>query len=297
MKKSKKYTQVKNRNFKQSGFIMPLYMDLHKGVQHVSRDEMNQLHQCDLNVQDKFGVKIHKFWINEEAGTIFCLIEAPTKEACHNVHVQAHGMTACEIIEVQPSDVVLFMGEGKSDDIGVAVHTNGEYDSSVRTFLFTDIVGSTDLTQTFGEDKAMVFLRKHNEIVRNHLNLNNGKEVKHTGDGIMACFISASKAVNCAKDIQQNLKRFRDNNSEFPLHVRIGLNTGEPVTEGNDFFGMAVQLAARVCAKAESNQVLVSNVVKEICDGKHIKFRDCGSAELKGFSTPVSIYEVEWNHG
>lgn len=274
---------------------MPLYMDLHKGVHGVSRDEMKHIHQCDLNVQDKHGVSIHKFWVNEEAGTVFCLIEAPNKEACNHVHLEAHGMTACEIIEVTPSDVVLFMGNGKADDIGMAVHTNGQYDSAVRTFLFTDIVGSTDLTQSLGEDKAMSLVRKHNEVVRNHLNLNEGKEVKHTGDGIMACFISASKAVNCSKEIQRSLKIFRESNPEYPLHVRIGLNTGEPVTEGNDFFGSAVQLAARVCNKADSNQVLVSNVVKELCMGKNIRFIDQGLAELKGFSSPVAIYEVEWS--
>ena len=293
----KDVTQIKNCNFKTKRRIMPLYMDLHKGVQNVSRDEMNHLHQCDLNVQDKHGVKIQKFWVNEKAGTVFCLIEAPNKEACHSVHTEAHGMTACEIIEVQPSDVILIMGEGKADDIGMAVHTNGEYDSSIRTFLFTDIVGSTELTQSLGEDKAMSFVRKHNEIVRNQLNLNNGKEVKHTGDGIMACFISPVRAVNCAKEIQNILKKFREDNPQFPLHVRIGLNTGEPVTEGNDFFGVAVQLAARVCNKAESNQVLVSSIVKELCLGKNIFFKDQGMVDLKGFNSPISVYEVDWEHG
>jgi class 3 adenylate cyclase len=269
-------------------------MDLHKGLQNVSRDEINHLHQCDLRVQDKHGARIQKFWVNEKAGTVFCLIEAPDKESCHAIHTEAHGMTACEIIEVQPSDVLLIMGEGKADEIGMAVHTNGEYDSSIRTFLFTDIVGSTDLTQSLGEDNAMIIVRKHNEIVRNQLNLYNGKEVKHTGDGIMACFISAAKAVNCAREIQKNLKKFRDSNPDFPLQVRIGINTGEPVTEGNDFFGVAVQLAARVCNKAESNQVLVSNIVKDLCLGKNIFFIDRGMVELKGFNSPVSVHEADW---
>jgi class 3 adenylate cyclase len=269
-------------------------MDLHKGVYGLTKDEMKHLHQCDLNVQDKHGAKFHKFWVNEEAGTVFCLIEAPSKEACAAVHLDAHGMTACEIVEVQPSDVLLLVGQGGADDIGMVVHTDGQYDSSVRSFLFTDIVGSTDLTQIVGDAKAMAIIRKHNEIVRSSIISNNGKEVKHTGDGIMACFSSAFKAVNSAREIQKNLKELRDKNPDYPLHIRIGLNTGEPVTEGDDFFGVAVQMAARICNKAEANQVLVSGIVKELCMGKAVNFIDHGQAQLKGFNSPVSIYEVDY---
>lgn len=269
-------------------------MDLHKGVPKLSEEEMKQIHEADLAVQDKYGVKYHKFWVNEEAGTVFCLVEGPNKEACIHTHKDAHGLLPCEIVEVKPSDVTLIMGDVGANGIGRAVHTDGHYDSSVRTFLFTDIVGSTDLTQSVGDVKAMTIIRKHNEVVRNNLITHDGKEIKHTGDGIMACFVSAFKAVNCAKEIQKALKTFRNDNPEYPLHVRIGLNTGEPVTEGDDFFGTTVQLAARLCNKAESGQVLVSNIVKELCMGKDINFSDLGQTELKGFSSPMLIYQVEW---
>lgn len=273
---------------------MPLYMDFHKGVHGVTNDQVKQLHQADLDVQDTYGVKYHKFWMNEEAGTIFCLTEGPNKEACMAVHEKAHGQMACEIIEVEQSDVALFMGMAGANGAGRVIHTDGQYDSAVRTFLFTDIVGSTDLTQLVGDAKAIAIIRKHNKIVRDNIILNNGKEVKHTGDGIMACFISAFNAVNCAREIQKNLKTHRDENPGDPLYVRIGLNTGEPVTEGGDFFGVAVQMASRICNKAESNQVLVSNIVKELCMGKMLDFVDRGQVELKGFSSPVVVYEVDW---
>jgi class 3 adenylate cyclase len=269
-------------------------MDFHKGVHGVTNDQAKQLHQADLDVQDKYGVKYHKFWMNEETGTIFCLTEGPSKEACIAVHGEAHGQMACEIIEVQQSDVALFMGIAGTNGAGRVVYTDGQYDSAVRTFLFTDIVDSTDLTQQVGDAKAIEIIRKHNKIVRDNIILNEGKEVKHTGDGIMASFVSAFKAVNCAREIQKNLKKLRDENPGYPLHVRIGLNTGEPVTEGGDFFGVTVQMAARICNKAESNQVLVSNIVKELCMGKTLNFVDRGPMELKGFSSPISVYEVDW---
>ena len=80
---------------------MPLYMDLHRGMKGLTREEIENAHRLDEQVQDKYGVKYQKFWMNEEAGTIFCLIEAPSKEAAIAVHREAHGLLADELIEVQ----------------------------------------------------------------------------------------------------------------------------------------------------------------------------------------------------
>ena len=106
------------------------------------------------------------------------------------------------------------------------MHTDGQYDSSVSTFLFTDIAGSTDLTRRVGDNGAISIVRKHNEIVRSSIISYDGKEVKHTGDGIMAVFVSAVKAVNCAIEIQKKLKTYRKGKPGYPLHVHIGINTG-----------------------------------------------------------------------
>lgn len=269
-------------------------MDLHRNMQGITKEELNNSHLQDLNVQEKYGVKYRKFWINEEAGTVFCLIEGPNMEACQAVHEEAHGKIACEIIEVHPSDFSLFMGPGQTDPIGQVVHPDGKTDSAVRTFLFTDIVNSTQITQQIGDNGSLMILRRHNEIVRNALQENEGKEVKHTGDGIMACFLSTSKAVRCAEEIQKNFEQFREKYSNIPLQVRIGLNAGEPVTESDDFFGAAVQTAKRICDYGNPNQILVSNVVHDLCLGKKIEFSDIGKIPLKGLENPQVLYEVDW---
>lgn len=80
---------------------MPLYMDFHKGLKGVTNDQIKHIHEADLEVQDKFGVKIHKFWMNEAAGTVFFLMEGSSKDACMHTHDEAHGYSACEIIEVK----------------------------------------------------------------------------------------------------------------------------------------------------------------------------------------------------
>ena len=273
---------------------MPLYMDLHRYPNGITKEECEMAHLQDLKVQKKYGVKYLKYWMNESAGTVYCLIDAPDKEACHAVHDEAHGEVATDIIEIDYSDYNLVMGEGASGPIGQALLSNGQLDSAVRTFLFTDIVNSTEITQNIGDSGSFVILKRHNEIVRNALQENGGQEVKHTGDGIMACFLSASKAVKCAEEIQVALEQFRKKYENIPLQVRIGLNAGEPVSEGDDFFGAAVQVAKRICDYGAPNQILVSNVLHDLCLGKNINFEPVGEVELKGIEAPQMLYEVCW---
>ncbi len=162
------------------------------------------------------------------------------------------------------------------------------------TILFTDIEGSTTLTQRVGDAKAQELLRTHNTIVRDALKTHGGSEVKHTGDGIMASLPSASQALQCAVEIQIAVAAHVRQHGEAPLSVRIGLNTGEPVAEDRDLFGTAVQLARRICDRAEPGQILVSNVVRELAAGKGFLFSDHGDVELRGFEDPVRLYEVRW---
>jgi class 3 adenylate cyclase len=154
-----------------------------------------------------------------------------------------------------------------------------------QTIMFTDLESSTALTQRVGDEAAQDVLHGHNDAVRKALADNGGREVKHTGDGIMAAFPSAVRAVEAALQIQRDL-------AGGEVRVRIGLNAGEPIAEDDDFFGTAVQLAARVCDRAEPGQVLVSNVVRELCAGKKLAFTHHSDATLKGFDEPVALFEV-----
>ena len=161
----------------------------------------------------------------------------------------------------------------------------GAAPSPFRTILFTDLESSTALTQRLGDAKAQEVLRGHNDAVRAALDAHGGQEVKHTGDGIMASFPSAVAAVEAALAMQRDL-------AGAEVRVRIGLNAGEPIAEDGDYFGTAVQLAARLCDRAEPGQVLVSDVVRQLCAGKNFTFDDVGAATLKGFDEPVALYAV-----
>ena len=174
-------------------------------------------------------------------------------------------------------------GEPRADDGGAPV-----------TLLFTDMTGSTALTQRLGDAGAQEIVRAHNDIVRRSLAANGGKEVKHTGDGLMVSFTSASSALECAIAIQQGVAAFVEERPESDLRVRVGLNAGEPVAEGGDYFGTAVQLAARICDLAEPGQILVSGVVRDLVAGKKYLFADHGETVPRGFEDAVHLYEARW---
>ena len=172
--------------------------------------------------------------------------------------------------------------------------TGGEKKSSIMTVMFTDMVGSTDLTQARGDVAAQEIVRKHNAIVRTALTQFAGHEVKHTGDGIMASFASAANAVDATIQIQRQVATHNEKQPNLPLHLRIGLNSGEPIQEEDDLFGSTVQLAARVCAATDSDQTLCTQVVKDLAGSKALAFSDGGVHALKGFRDKFQLWEVSW---
>src|SRR6201993_4992836 len=275
---------------------MPLYMDIHEVPGGVSAEDVAKAHAQDVKIEDKDGVHYHKYWVNEKTGKIFCLCHAPNAEAATQVHREAHGMVADKIIEIQPELAEGFFGGVEVNDAGAAVvpGATNERDPGIRTVLFTDIVESTTLTQSLGDEAALAMLGVHDTIVRDALSTLGGREIKHTGDGIMACFISPAGAVRCAIQIQRELDKHGQASPERALKIRVGAAAGEPVEQHNDLFGSTVQLASRLCAHAQPEQILVSNAIAELCLGKGFQFDDLGEVTLKGFGHPVRAHAAAW---
>ncbi len=276
---------------------MPLYMDIHE-LGEVSAEDVAKAHVADLEAQEKYGVNYLKYWVNEKCGKVFCLVEAPNAEAANSCHREAHGLVARKIIEIQPELADGFLGRDIETDAAGAVLLPGggtdARDPGIRTVLFTDIVDSTTFTQSLGDEAALALFGIHDTIVRDALSALGGREVKHTGDGIMASFVSAAGAVRCAIQIQRELARHEEANPERPLKIRVGAAAGEPVEQNNDLFGSTVQLAARLCAHAQPEQILVTNAIAELCIGKGLLFEDLGEVPLRGFSYPVRARAAAW---
>lgn len=167
----------------------------------------------------------------------------------------------------------------------------------VVAVLFTDIAGSTALTQELGDAGAQKVVHAHNKIVRENLTRFQGREVKHTGDGIMCSFDQPTNAVEASIEMQKETIQLRTTNPELPLKLKIGINAGEPIAEDNDLFGTTVQLAARIVDKAQADQIFVSETVKGICTGKGISFSSAGGFPMKGFDGDVNLYSVNYQAG
>lgn len=273
---------------------MPLYMDIHRGVD-ADVEEVRAAHLSDLQAQEKYGVKYRKYWHNPANGTVCCLVEGPDPQACEAVHREAHGLAPEKIIEVEEDVVEAFLGDSMDAGMGRMVRPGGAPDGGFRTIFFSDIVDSTALTQQLGDREVLEMLKVHDRVIRRHLDTYDGTEVKHTGDGIMASFSSSAKAVQCAIAIQHDFSRHNEEAPDRPIRVRLGLSAGEPVESNNDLFGATVQLARRVCDQAEGGRVYVSNVVRELCLGKGYRFSPVGERQLKGFPEPVHLHEVNWS--
>jgi class 3 adenylate cyclase len=278
---------------------VPIYIDRHDLYGSLA-EAVSDAHQKDLKLQDKYGVKMLTYWFDENRGSTFCLVDAPAEEAVRQLHAEAHGSIPHKIMEVNPDTVKAFLGRIEDPQPPAGFHPATDHiqvDSAFRAIMFTDMKGSTALTNRLGDINALEVFRSHNSITREALKSHRGREVQHTGDGFLTSFTSASSAVSCAIAINQAFAARNPNNRDKMIQVRTGICAGEPVEEDNRLFGSAVLLASRLCDYAEPNQILIAPVVKELCLGKGFNFLDRGETQFKGFDQPQRVYEVDWQKG
>ncbi len=160
------------------------------------------------------------------------------------------------------------------------------------TILFSDIDGSTAMTERLGDQRWLELLHAHNASVREQVAAHGGFEVKSQGDGFMLAFQSARRALQCAVDIQRAFAHHNES-AEEPIRVRIGLHTGEAIKEADDFFGKNVILAARIANEARGGEILVSSLLKELTESAgDIAFGEGREVELKGLTGLHRVFEV-----
>jgi class 3 adenylate cyclase len=161
------------------------------------------------------------------------------------------------------------------------------------TIMFSDIEGFTSITEQLGDRKAMDLLREHNGIIRQRIASSGGHEIKAQGDGFMVAFGGASRALQCAVGIQDDFAARNRAQPNIPVQVRLGLHAGEAIRDGNDFLGGAVILAARIAQQAKGGEIVVSSVLKELCDlGGEFHFGQGRDVHLKGLTESRRVYSV-----
>lgn len=167
--------------------------------------------------------------------------------------------------------------------------------SAVVTFVFTDLVGSTEMLDRLGDEGAETLRRTHFRILREAVTGAGGVEVKNLGDGLMVAFESARAAVDCAVAMQRGVARHNARAVGRRLDVRVGLHVGEPIRDEDDYFGTPVVVAKRLCDAATGGQILASDLVAGLVGRRHgVTFRPVGPVVLKGLPDPLPAHEVVW---
>lgn len=241
---------------------MPLFMDFHK-IENVTIEDVKTAHIADRSVQHKFKVRYHQFWVNEEAGTVFCLMEGPDKESCEAVHQEAHGNIACALTEVETGFYGVMMGETKKTDDGLVINENDTVDLGYRNILFASVYGVTTATNL--EDLSHLRTpQKARQLISRKITQHNGRKLNwNTDDSLFGVFNNPLDAVKCAVDIKDSLAN--TDVADPKILLKLGLSAAQPVTAEGDFFKDALKLAHRLSIIAPEDHILISSLLAQLC--------------------------------
>ncbi len=247
---------------------MPIFMDRHI-VPGIEAKHAAKAHREDLKIQDEYGCRCMTYWVDEERGSAFCLIDAPDIASVKRMHDKAHGLIPHEIVQVNSNVVEAFLGritdpEGyyDSDDPDLKIFN----DPAFRIILVAQTKDSKLLKNELGPKKAARLLALYHEILREQLRENQGREVELEGEQFIASFVSVTQAIACTAGVQKGLHIA----GEF-IGLRMGLNAGMPVAKDKSIFGDVIRMAKYLCLAGAPNQTIMASIIKElyIDDGQY----------------------------
>lgn len=227
------------------------------------------------------------------------LVTVPTLVLQRHTRVSGRGqgrylarhIPGARLVELPGRDHLYWVGEDTGtmldeiEEFLTGTRRVGSTDRVLATVLLTDIVGSTERLAELGESRWRDLLDRHDEAVRRQIDRFGGRQVKHTGDGVLATFDGPARAVTCAAAV-------RDAARQVGVEIRAGLHTGEIELRGADIAGMAVHLAARIEALAAPGEILVSRTVVDLVAGSGLAFEDRGEHALKGVPDSWRLYAL-----
>lgn len=247
---------------------MPIYMDVHI-VPGVKARNVAEAHYQDLLHQEEYGCKCMTYWIDETRESIFCLIDAPDKDAVKEMHHKAHGLIPNKIIEVSSGLVQSFLGriydpeDAQTSEDGLKVFS----DPSYRVLMVTKTIDPVLLQYKLGIEKTNELLKEHNTIIRRNITSCGGTEVEHGGSGFIISFSSAAKAIFCALAIQNDLP----SDLADTIGFKMSINGGEPIEKSNKLFGDTIQFAQTMCSIPKIFKLAVASTVKELISKDHFQ--------------------------
>lgn len=245
-------------------WTMPLFIDLHELDAFSSIDEIKNAHLLDLAVQQKHNVRYINYYVNPQAGKIFCVVEAPDKESCAAVHREAHGLMACNIIQVEGGYYDLIMGLQRTDVDGLNFHEDGNIDHGIRSILYISTIASTQ--GDYGD--AALASDLHHEYVtelERALKTYGGRGMPGSGNETIAAFTSGQSAVQCGLFLQERLLLLngRIKKQGICFETIIVLGAGDPVTSSSEFFGDTLRLTRRLAHLGSNGDIILSSEFHE----------------------------------
>ena len=240
---------------------MPIFMDLHI-TPGVTAKDVADAHLLDVAIQHDYRCKAMTYWVDEDNGTVFCLIEAPDKESVVSLHEKSHGLIPHEVIMVNTDLVQTFLGRIKDPENAIA-HADNQAkvfsDSAFRIILVTQTKDLRLLQHEIGKERLQELQLLYSTIVREQSRSHQGSEVNLKEDGYAISFVSAMQATECALAIRKKLLTAANQ-----LGLRMGLHAGNPVNKSESIFGTTIRLAQFFCKISPSNQVTMSSVVRSM---------------------------------
>jgi class 3 adenylate cyclase len=226
------------------------------------------------------------------------LIRAPTLiiqrretflDPAHGRYLADH-ISGAKYVELPGVDVIYWVGDTASmldeiEEFVTGVRGGSGAERVLATVLFTDMVGSTNLAASMGDQRWRSLLDAHDRALREQIRRFKGREVKTVGDGFVVSFDGPARAIRCAQAINEIMQ-------QLGLELRLGLHTGECEVRGDDLGGLAVHIAARIGSLAEAGEVLVSSTVKDLVVGSGIEFIERGDHALKGVPGSWKLFAV-----
>lgn len=252
-------------------------MDYHH-LPGITLEEIKHAHLADKRTEAKYGVKCLQFWVNKEAGTVFCLLEAPDKKACIDTHQEAHGGIACNIIDVDPIMLKLFIGSGKYVEHGIVHTSQGLLDPGHRYILILDLTVKTN----FSDSNPKVELPDPNiskTVAKDIVKGMNGKVIEDPGrENLTALFEESNQVLKCALALHKEFSA-RVDIEMWNVEFRIAINYGQPVTMKEGLFSETLVYTNYLSLIANNREIIVPGAFKNLA------FFD----KLGGENRPVKI--------
>ncbi len=251
---------------------MPIYMDRHD-LSSVTARDVAEAHQQDLKIQDDFQCKALTYWFDEQRGMAFCLVEAPDEHCVKEMHDHAHGLVPHRIIEVDKSVVNAFLG--RIEDPEPARLIDGTDlpiidEPAFRTIMCVSLTGLSFLKLTHGSEEAAKLISGYFNLINSVVEMNGGSMANHRGNQYIISFASVSKALSCARDLQQGILSISGETLDKNVRVNMSISAGFPVEGQNELFGGAIQLARQLCEVVSGGRLIISSAVSDLLENEGI---------------------------